>query len=693
MQEKNIVYGCQDWSQTIWSLFLQEIWQPLPKDKQEELLERFPQPDTVENIMWTGRCGGENRPTMGLTIAASMAGSNDYHLPQLIDFPWLNDRVIDFAFSKQEQFHILTREQDKWGCRNSAPVSTGLLAGNNFISETEKADLESSLAISLSLNVSKKYKVLRAFPTLSPFQVKELQNVFKEERTKWSMFDPASQYGIKTIFERIKPEWEKIKQSYHRDMLEQGLKVWFANLSQWQPPAYLVGGAVRDILLNRPAKDLDLTHPEAESLALALRDHHQATLVELFSNDEIKNTWRLVQKDDNEQQELDLSTFHGSSVEDDLAHRDFTINAMAYTIDQDGSIGELLDPFQGRDDLLVYKEIRQISATVFQDDPLRILRAYRFSATLGLTIAAETRKSLRQHRALLPEAARERQLQELMMIFSSKRAFATICQMDEDGVLEQIFPEIAKMKGCEQNSFHHKDVWQHCLLVLQHCEDILANLADFFGKDSPTINQYLAEENRLPLLKLTALLHDVAKPACKDTRQDGRITFYSHDQQGAEMITAIGERLLIGKKGRQFLQKLVANHIQVLSLAAPEVKQSTINKWLRKMNDDCLAQFILALADTKATQGPDADPAQHEQLALWIKETAAAYLGHYRQEFARKELLTGKDLIAAGVKPGPEIGRILRLIKDKQDEGSIQTREQALALLPELKKQSQQTTP
>jgi poly(A) polymerase len=459
--------------------------------------------------------------------------------------------------------------------------------------------------------------------------------------------------------------------------LEQRLKSWFAGVTGWEPPSFLVGGAVRDILLGRSPKDLDLAHMQAGELAELLRNHHRATLVPLFEKDTVKSTWRLVRKSADGTDELDLSSFHGNSLGADLSNRDFTINAMALAIGENGRVGNLADPFNGREDLLEHCLVRQTGSQTFPADPLRILRAYRFAAVFDLRISSETRAAIRQYRSLLSQSAKERQLVELKKIFSSERAFAVVSEMDEDGVLELLFPEIEAMKGCTQNSYHHRDVWGHSLLVLRYCEVILGSPASFFREWTDEIRKYLAEKDRIPLLKLAALLHDMGKPGTRGLRDDGRITFYGHDHRGAEMMGAIAERFRMGKHDSIFLQRLVAGHLQVLNLSRPGVNTGTLRRWFRNYGDDCLGLLIIGMADIKGTLGTDSSEQARNVFVQWAEKTVGEYL-RFKKVLARPNLISGKDLLDLGMQPGPELGSLLKEIQHCQDAGEVTTPEEAL---------------
>ena len=238
------------------------------------------------------------------------------------------------------------------------------------------------------------------------------------------------------------------------------------------------------------------------------------------------------------------------TIYDDLASRDFTINALAAEVQKDGTIGPLIDPFAGAGDI-ERKTIKMTGRGSFVSDPLRILRAFRFSASLGFEIEPQTREEMRDRVALLPEVSAERIMVELLLILRTPYSSLFIREMDHIGVLDVLFPEILPTKGCRQDGFHHKDVWEHSLLVTENCEQVLNNLTGYFGDWAERGIMILAGDNRLPLLKLTALLHDIGKPLTKGMNTiTGRTTFYGHARAGARLADSIAERLKLSGQER-----------------------------------------------------------------------------------------------------------------------------------------------
>jgi poly(A) polymerase len=171
----------------------------------------------------------------------------------------------------------------------------------------------------------------------------------------------------------------------------------------------------------------------------------------------------------------------------------------------------------------------------------------------------------------------------------------------------------------------------------------------------------------------------VGKPGTRAfNTKKGRITFYGHAEQGTEIVLQMCERLKMSKKMTRFITLLIEEHMHVLALSAPEVKNSTKMKFLRKTGDDCLALFILAIADLLASRGEASCFYKHKEQIKWCKDMLHEYLTHIKQYLESQELLKGNDLLELGLRPGPQLGRILKEIKKARDNGEISTKEEAL---------------
>ena len=465
-------------------------------------------------------------------------------------------------------------------------------------------------------------------------------------------------------------------------MYPNALKSWLSCSAVTISPLYIVGGTVRDLLLGDQPKDIDLVCGDAKDFAYRLGRCKNAAVVPMEKKPD-EPCYRVV---DREQPDnfLDIAKMRGPTIYDDLGRRDFTINSIAAEVREDGTIGPLLDPFAGALDLRL-KTIKMTDKGSFVSDPLRILRAFRFSAALGFNIEPQTMDEMKNRAALLHEVSGERIKAELMLILKNPNSTSFIKDMDQLGILDILFPEILPMKGCQQNGFHHKDVWEHSLLVAKNCEQVINDLAGYFGDRAGDVSSNLAGNNRLPLLKLTSLIHDIGKPLCRGKNEEtGRITFYKHDKAGAELADAVAERLKLSSLDRSYLVPLIAEHLHVLSLAGNSVRTATRIRWFRKMKDNAIPTIILGIADVESSLGSESTEQWRNHYLKWSKDIVRDYYETIQARLESKNLITGSDLISLGMEPGPEMGGILDILRNAQDTGAISNREDALALAKSL---------
>ena len=251
--------------------------------------------------------------------------------------------------------------------------------------------------------------------------------------------------------------------------------------------------------------------------------------------------------------------------------------------------------------------------------------------------------------------------------------------MDETGILENVLPEILPMKGCQQNWYHHKDVWEHSLLVMEQVEQILSDLS-CFGDVSGNVRDLLDEEKTV-FLKLAGLLHDIGKPSTGGTKPGtSRIIFYGHDKAGAEIMKAVAARLKLSSRTGDFLVGLVAEHLRPLSLSSPKARPAARMRWFRKLNDNAVPALILSIADVMSSLGPESGDDYREHFVDWATESIQEYFGSIKPVLESPLLINGDDLIAMGMKPGIALGNLLYRLRFAQDMGRISSREEALRL-------------
>ncbi len=457
------------------------------------------------------------------------------------------------------------------------------------------------------------------------------------------------------------------------------LQNWIDNRLRRPFALYLVGGTVRNLIMDRAPKDIDLVCKNAKDYATSIAKQKNDALVPMEKKPD-EPCYRVVDRE-NTDNFLDIAEMRGEDIYEDLQQRDFTINAIAIEVLENGTLGNTVDSLKGIQDIK-NRVIRTVSEKSLVSDPLRILRAFRFAATLGFAIDHTIWKEMKRVVPLIATVSAERITAELFLILKSSRSAPSFKKMDEIGLLEVLFPEILPMKSCNQNGYHHLNVWYHSLLVLENTEEIINNLVEIFGKWSTNISENLSLKDRLPLLKLAALLHDSGKPITQgQNEKTGKITFCGHDKEGTKIVDSVSKRFKMSNQNREFLSLLVAEHLQVLALMSKEIKSTGSMMWFRKMKDDSIPAIILGMADVLSSQDADSSVRYREDFIEQAKQSINDYYAKTKAIMERSNLINGYDLIALGIEPGPEIGHILDQVRNAQDTGVVTTREEALSFV------------
>jgi poly(A) polymerase len=444
---------------------------------------------------------------------------------------------------------------------------------------------------------------------------------------------------------------------------------------------FLVGGSVRELALGRGVLDLDLAvSTQTLEVARDLAEVLGGTYVLL---DEAERTARVVWQGEI----LDLAEFRAPSLAGDLKARDFTVNALAVALN--AVLGqeppELIDPWGGLEDLS-WGRLRMVAPENFRDDPLRLLRAYRFAATHGFEITPETTDAIRGMAPEFSRVAGERVHQELFVLLKAPRAYPVLEAMASVGLLAQVFPELSAMKGVEQNGYHHLDVYGHSLKTVACMEEVLAAPEAYFGSLAAEVVHYARTPPKTVLLKLAALFHDVGKPVVAERRTDpDRYTFYYHEKVGLEIFSRVAERLRCSQVEIKTVTTLIQLHMRPFLLLPAfrerELSFRALGRLVRAARSELPGLFALAMADSLAGQGP-LKPADSEAVLADMAEAAWQFLKERLEPQERlPKLVTGHDLIRLGLEPGPRFKEMLTAVEEAQWEGTVGTREEALALL------------
>jgi putative nucleotidyltransferase with HDIG domain len=442
---------------------------------------------------------------------------------------------------------------------------------------------------------------------------------------------------------------------------------------------WIAGGAVRDAALGREVADLDLAVADdpgqvAKALARGLGEH-------AFELSAAFRTWRVVAPARGWQ--VDVTALRGETIQADLAERDFTVGAVAVPL----AAGEAIDPFDGLADL-ERGVLRAVGPRSFEEDPLRLLRAARLAAGLGLQIDPDTAALARASAGRAAEPAGERQLAELRQLLGGPAPLRGLELLDDLGITAVVLPELEGTKGVEQGPNHHKDVHGHTLEVLAHTLEIEADLARFVGEERAAeaaafLAEPLADEmDRATALRFGALLHDIAKPQTRQER-DGFVGFKGHDVEGAEVIATIMGRLRASRKLTRHLQALTLHHL-VLGFMIREapLPPRRVHDYLRRTEPVTVDVTLLTVADRLSARGagPIAAPEMVQAHLDLAREMVAAGLDWHR-EGPPEPLLRGDEIAAELGIEGPEIGAKLAELEAAQYAGEVTDRDGALGLL------------
>lgn len=466
---------------------------------------------------------------------------------------------------------------------------------------------------------------------------------------------------LRSFFFSTRPRWEALLRAVEAAKVE----------------LFLVGGVVRDLVrCDGPvSSDVDFAIspsgiPMAEAWAKSLGgrpvlfDENTPTLRVYFPDGRV----------------VDFTAFRGATLEDDLRLRDFTVNAVAIPMRDLMGEGPLtfLDPLGGIADIK-RGVLRWASERSLSDDPLRMLRTFRFMATHGYTIDPSLFESICREHLRISQVSAERIRDEFFKILASPRAASTLREMDKTRLLTTILPELEPMRGVSQNEYHHLDVWEHTLEALR-CfdeEPIPQPLSPYASAIAESFETIISQG--IPakaLIRFALLLHDVAKPQTRSLEPDGRVRFFGHDVLGAEIAHEVSKRLMLANRACEIVHTLVREHLVTMNMEISSVK--AIRRFCRRVG--VLTPYVWGLiwSDMRASLGPARTEQQQRRTASVLYEMGRFYYEEFLPAQNRPRLLTGHDVIDLGVPQGPLVGALLARVLEAQAEGILQSREEAL---------------
>jgi len=450
---------------------------------------------------------------------------------------------------------------------------------------------------------------------------------------------------------------------------------------------YLVGGALRDLILERNKENPDFDFclkSGALKFGAKLARELRCAYVLL---DQEHAACRLVKKINGQIHTFDFSDFRAATLAQDLLHRDFTINSMALALADVFSLQDLdkliIDPYSGKTDLEA-KIIKITGTGSFREDPLRILRAFSFSCTLGFDLDKETLRLAKKEKNRMSAVSSERIREELFKILDSASAYASLEILDKLKILEIIFPEIIPMRRIGQGPYHHLDVWQHTLETLSQFERIIQ-----WAKKTPQIDDYLQEvvaglRKRSSLLKLACILHDIGKPKAL-RREKGKIIFHGHERIGLGLTRLISRRLKLSNEESRVLERIVLWHLRPGYLANNgQPTARAVFRYFRDTGNEALAVLLLSLADQRATQGPQTTALSRQRHEKTVKALIRKLIKQ-KDEKKLVRFLNGNQLMRKFKLPAsPLIGKLLAQLEEAQAIGKIKNKQEAWKLAAKL---------
>lgn len=453
---------------------------------------------------------------------------------------------------------------------------------------------------------------------------------------------------------------------------------------------YIVGGYVRDSIAtpdnqgvslkeradSNRKRDLDFAVAGGTAFEFA-----QVISVEMDGHfvplDEENDTARVVFDDGSI---LDFAGCVGGSIEKDLARRDFTVNALAWDSEYPDQVLDLADGLKD----LASRTIRAVSKQTFVEDPLRVLRTFRFAHQLQAEIEPTTLGWVKELVKGLNSVAPERINFELFEALSGPTAGHLTDQLAECGVLEVIFPELVECRRVTPNSYHHLGLFEHSIMTVTELDKRLPSLPDWLHESAK--RELSSGVSRLSATRLACILHDIGKPGTWEVTPEGKHTFVAHDKLGAEMTALIAARMRWSRPIERLITRLVELHLrpgQLFHQGTPTAK--AVNRFYRTVAEDVPELMMVAFADLGATRGAGLCGDNRENLEKGLDSLMHGYQVFLQEVVTLKPLIGGHDIMRLlNLNSGPVVGELLKALEEARDLKEVVDRAQAEAFVKEL---------
>jgi poly(A) polymerase len=464
---------------------------------------------------------------------------------------------------------------------------------------------------------------------------------------------------------------------------------------------YLVGGAIRDVLLSRPIHDMDfVVLKDAGKVAKKLADDLKGGFYML---DEERDIARVVIDQPNGKKfYLDFSALREENLFKDLRSRDFTINAMAVNVAQPEL---LIDPLKGIEDIKA-GFLQICNPNSFRNDPIRVVRAVRMAIQFDLKITENTLHALKEQVKSLDSISQERIRDELFRILESEKIASALRLLDQLGIIDTLWPELSALKSIEYENMANQNVWQHTLATVQGLEDIWRVLVGEYTEEKGSnlwlgtlvgrLGRYRTDfdhhfqlsinplRSRKAQLFYTALFHDCGKPAVQLSNETGQVSYLGHDTAAEAIVRDASRKIRLSENEVTAITLMVKEHMRFNQLGKNGVLPDNreIHYYYKKNRSYGIDLCFLALANTIGTYQHALDQDVWLEKVNLARVLMEAYFEKYEQVVNPTKIVSGSEIMKQfNIEPGKQVGELLEELQAAQAEGKVSTKSEAISYL------------